>query len=75
MKSFSYKGPLFLAAIRGLVIFLATGISVSYCTPLKFNKVSLFSVDVRTICLIGETHYIVCCLFILHEYFLLLVPL
>ena len=39
-----------------LVIFSVRGVNNSYCTPLKFNKVSPpSSVDVHMICLIGET--------------------
>ena len=30
---------MFQAAIKGLVIFLARGVSTSYCTPSNFNKV------------------------------------
>ena len=56
VRSFSHKGSLFLAAIKGLVILLAGGVNVSYCASPKFNKVSPpFSMDVHTICLIGGT--------------------
>ena len=61
MRSFSHKGSLFYAAIKGLVIFLARGVSVSYCTSQKFNKVSSSSlVDVHKICLIMKSCYVVC---------------
>ena len=56
VRSFSQKGSLFQAAIKGLVIFLARGVRVSYRTPPEFNKVSPPSpVDVHTIYLISET--------------------
>jgi len=32
-RSFTHKGSLFYAAIKGLVIFLVRGVSVSHCTP------------------------------------------
>jgi len=55
-------------AIKELVIFSAKCVSVSYCTPLKFNKVFLPSpVDVHTICLISETTLIVCWLSLLQN--------
>jgi len=56
VRSFSHKSSLFLATIKGLVSFLERGVSISYCTSPKFNKVSPLSlVDVHTICLIGRT--------------------
>ena len=56
MRNFSHQGSLFLAAIKGLVIFLVIGVSVSNYTLPKFNKVSPPSlVDIHMICLIGET--------------------
>jgi len=56
VRSFSHKGLLFYAAIKGLVIFLSRGVRVSYYTPLKFNKVSPPSpMDAHTICLIDGT--------------------
>ena len=36
-RSFSHKGSLFYTAIKGLVIFLARGVSVSHCTSPKFQ--------------------------------------
>jgi len=54
VRSFSHKGSLFWSAIKELVIFLVGGVSIFYCTPPKFNKVSPSStLDVHTICLIG----------------------
>jgi len=35
-RSFNHKGSLFWATIKEIVIFLAIGVSVSHCTPLKF---------------------------------------
>jgi len=40
-RSFSHNYSLFIGIIKRLVIFLTRGIRVSYCTPPKFNKVSL----------------------------------
>ena len=56
VRIFSRKGSLFQVAIKGPLIFLARGESISYCTPPKFNKLSPSSpVDIHTICLIGGT--------------------
>ena len=61
MRSFNHKGSLFLAAIKGLVCFLAKGVNISYCTPLKFNKVSLLFSRGRTHDLFDWWNHVILC--------------